>query len=531
MRKLRTTLNFAVISFVLMLGLSPVRAADDAIATNTAATNAPATTATAINAAAPEAQVSVAVPLALQLPSVFGDNMVLQQNQRVPVWGWSKPGTEVTVKFAGQVKHVRADSEGRWEVRLNLLKASSQPADLVVEAGETETFTNILVGEVWLCSGQSNMEKPIGKQPGQKPCFNSEQELAAADFPEIRLFKAHTALAAVPQKDVTKPSGWQGCNSNSLEAIKFSAAGYFFGREIHNQLKVPVGLVESSWGGTRIEPWTPPVGFKLVRPLADLAGPLSATNKLSNTTPMAIYNAMIAPLAHFAIRGVLWYQGESNCMGQQPDGAAYTDKMEALIRGWRKVWNEGDFPFYYVQIAPFKYFSGKKQYVFSSDALPELWEAQTHALRIPNTGMVVTTDLADDVGNIHPRNKQDVGKRLALIALNKTYGWKNIVCSGPMYKKIKIRGNQAVLSFNDIDGGLVSKDGQPPTWFTVAGADGKFVTAEAVITNGTVVVFSPDVAKPVAVRFAWSEIAQPNLFNQAGLPAVPFRTDQLNAEK
>ena len=515
-------LNCRIPRFVLVPGLALIlsfaaaRAADEAIATNSTT---------------PEAQTAVPPPPALQLPSVFGDNMVLQQKQPVPVWGWSKPGVAVTVKFAGQVRHARAGDDGRWEVRLSSLPASSQPADLVIEAGETRTLTNILVGEVWLCSGQSNMEKPIGKQPGQKPCFNYEQELAAADFPEIRLFKAHTALATAPEKDVAKPSGWRGCNSNSLEAIKFSAAGYFFGREIHNQLKVPVGLVESAWGGTRIEPWTPSLGFELVRSLAALAAPLSATNKPANTTPMAIYNAMIAPLTHFAIRGVLWYQGESNCMGPQPDGAIYTDKMEALIRSWRKIWGEGDFPFYYVQIAPFKYFSSKRQYAISADALPELWEAQTRALRIKNTGMIVTTDLADDVKDIHPRNKQDVGKRLALLALNKTYGRKNIVCSGPMFKKMKIQGHQAVLSFDDVDGGLVSKDDQPLTWFTVAGADGKFVPAEAVITNETIVVFSPDVAKPVAVRFAWSEVAQPNLFNQARLPAVPFRTDLFSTEK
>ncbi len=464
-------------------------------------------------------------PTALQLPSVFGDNMVLQQQQPVPIWGWSRPGTEVTVKFAGQVRHARAGADGRWETSLGLLPASSQPADLVIEAGETRTLTNILVGEVWLCSGQSNMEKPIGKQPGQRPCFNYEQELAAADFPEIRLFKAHTALSAVPEKDVTKASGWQLCNSNSLDAIKFSAAGYFFGREIHNRLKVPVGLVESTWGGTRIEPWTPPLGFELVHSLAGLATPLSATNKLVNTMPTVIYNAMIAPLVHFAMRGVLWYQGESNCMLPVSDGAIYTDKMEALISSWRQLWGEGDFPFYYVQIAPFKYFSGKKQYAASPGALPEFWEAQTRALRIKNTGMIVTTDLADDVKDIHPRDKQDVGKRLALVALNKTYGHKDLVCSGPSFKKMKIQDGQAVLFFHDADGGLVSKDGQPLTWFTIAGPDGKFVPADAAITNGTVVVSSPAVPQPVAVRFAWSEIAQPNLFNGAGWPAVPFRTD------
>jgi sialate O-acetylesterase len=498
----RLILKFFIITgLVLIPGFTTPRAAGEA-----ATTNSP-------------------FPPALQLPSVFGDNMILQQKQPVPVWGWSKPGTEVTVKFAGQAKHARAGKDGRWEVRLSSLPASRQPADLVIEAGENLTLTNILVGEVWLCSGQSNMEKPIGRQPGQRPCFNAEQELAAADFREIRLFKVHTALAAEPQKDVAQASGWQMCNSNSLEAIKFSAAGYFFGREIHNQLKVPVGLVESAWGGTRIEPWTPPAGFDQVPALKPLAESLSATNPLSNTAPMAIYNAMIAPLVHFAMRGVLWYQGESNCMGNQPDGAIYTDKMEALIRGWRQLWGEGDFPFYYVQIAPFKYFSGNKPYAVSPDALPELWEAQTRALRLPNTGMVVTTDLVDDLKDIHPRNKLEVGKRLALVALNKTYRHEDIACTGPMFQKMKIKDGQAVLSFDYTAGGLVSKDGQPLTWFTIAGADGKFVPAQAMITNRNVVVSSAAVAKPVAVRFAWSEIAQPNLFNGAGLPAVPFRTD------
>jgi sialate O-acetylesterase len=375
------------------------------------------------------------------------------------------------------------------------------------------------------------MEKPLGKQTGQKPCLNAEQELAASDFPEIRLFKVEKALAAVPQKDFKAASGWRLCNSNSLETIKFSAAGYFFGREIHNRLKVPVGLVESSWGGTRIEPWTPPAGFKTMRSLADLAASLSPTNKLSSTTRTVIYNAMIAPLVRFAMRGALWYQGESNCMGKESEGPIYADKMEALVRGWRQAWGEGEFPFFYVQIAPFKYFSGKTQRVPYADALPEFWEAQTRALRIKNTGMIVTTDLVDDLKDIHPRNKQDVGKRLALLALNKTYEQKDVVCSGPVFKKMKIKGNQAILSFNETAGGLVSQGGQPLTWFTVAGADGKFATAEAVITNGTVVVSSPEAAKPVAVRFAWSEVAQPNFYNQAGLPAVPFRTDRFSVGK
>jgi sialate O-acetylesterase len=471
-------------------------------------------------AGAPEAPMQ-----ALRLPAVFGDNMVLQQQQRVPVWGWSHPGTEVTVRFGRQVKHTRADGSGRWMVRLGSLQASGEPADLCVEAGTNGiVLTNILVGEVWLCSGQSNMEKPIGQQPGQRPVFNFEQELAASDFPQIRIFNVHTALAAAPENDLQQSSGWRLCNSNSLTGIKFSAAGYFFGREIYHRLNVPVGLVESSWGGTRIEPWTPAEGFKSVRGLADFAAPIPAAAKLKNTTPMAIYNAMIAPLAGFAMRGALWYQGESNCMGDHPDGAVYTDKMEALIHGWRQAWDEGDFPFYYVQIAPFKYYSGKIRRVPNADALPEIWEAQDRAQRIHHTGMVVITDLTDNLNDIHPRDKQDVGKRLAMLALAKTYGQKGIVWSGPTFRRMKIEGDQVVLAFDHAEG-LASKDGQPLTWFTIAGADGKFVSAQATITDDTVVVSAAGVPKPVAVRFAWSEVAQPDLVNGAGLPAAPFRTD------
>ncbi len=457
------------------------------------------------------------------LPHFFGDNMVLQQGQHVPVWGWAAPGEEVTVEFAGQSRSTTADKAGNWKVRLNPLAVSAAPADLIVAGANRIVLTNILVGEVWLCSGQSNMEKPIGAQRGQKPVFNYEQELATGDnFPQIRLFKVGIALAATPQKDAK--GEWNVCSSNSLETLKFSAAAYFFGREITRELHEPVGLIESSWGGTRIEPWTPPAGFKSVRGLADFAKPLG-TNRLRNTTPMAIYNAMIAPLATFAIRGALWYQGESNCMGDQPDGAIYTSKMEALIRGWRKAWDEGDFPFYYVQIAPFKYYSGRVRRVPYADALPEFWEAQTAALHIRKTGMVVITDLVDNLNDIHPRDKQDVGKRLALLALANTYGRTGTVCSGPIFKRMKVRGNEAVLYFDDVDGGLVSKDNKPLDWFTIAGADKKFVPAAAAIQGDTVVVSSPAVQKPVAVRFAWSEMAEPNFFNQAGLPATPFRTD------
>jgi sialate O-acetylesterase len=468
----------------------------------------------------------------LKLPAVFGDNMVLQQQQRVPVWGWSEPGAEVIVKFSGQIKTTHADASGKWVVRLARLKASADPQTLTIESGPTVSFTNVLVGEVWLCSGQSNMEKPIGEQPGQKPVFNYVAELAGSDYPQIRLFKIDRVLSASPLADLQTSSGWRSCNSNSLEGTKFSAAAYFFGREIHTNLDVPVGLVESSWGGTKIEPWTPPVGFEQVPSLAQLATPKIPLDKIPNTTPTVIYNAMIAPIAGFAIRGALWYQGESNCMGgtNDYDYRTYASKMIAMVDGWRAVWDEGDFPFYFVQIAPFKYYSGKIPRVPSPQTLPEFWTIQSHAARcLRNSGIVVTTDLVNDLDDIHPSDKQDVGHRLALLARNKTYG-QNIVSSGPTLWDMKIKGDRIVLTFNHDDGGLISKDGGPLTWFTIAGADGKFVPAEARIVGGTVEVFAQGIKDPAAVRFAWDETAQPNLVNGAGLPAEPFRTDLLHTD-
>jgi sialate O-acetylesterase len=457
---------------------------------------------------------------AITLPNIIGSNMVLQRGQPVPIWGWASPGEKVTVEFAGQKRTATTDATGRWEVRLKSLKASSAPADLTITGADKLTLTNILVGEVWLCSGQSNMEKPIGDQPGQKPTRNYREELSSGNqFPKIRFFKA--TKTALPQPTNNVKGSWSVCSSNSLGAVKLTAVGYFFGRDLHTNLNVPIGLIESSWGGTRIEPWTPPAGFQQNSKLAEFL--LPTTNKLSSS-PMALYNGMIAPLVPFAIRGALWYQGESNC-GDDNTHGLYADKMEALIRGWRTVWNQGNFSFYYVQLAPFHYYYDiPKPRVANPDALPIIWECQTDAQHIPNTGMAVITDLVENLKDIHPTQKLEVGQRLARIALAKNYG-KDTVYSGPTFKRLKIRGGKAVLSFDNLAGGLVAKDGQPLTWFTIAGADGKFVPAKAEISGKTVVVTSPEVAQPKAVRFAWHEAAQPNLFNQAGLPATPFRTD------
>ena len=464
------------------------------------------------------------VAAAVTLPQVIGSNMVLQRGQTVPVWGWAAPGEKVTVEFAGQKKSTKADAAGRWEVRLAKLTTSATPVAMTIAGSETRTLTNILVGEVWLCSGQSNMEKPIGLQSGQKPVPNFEQELATGDsYPNIRLYKAERVIAAEPAKDVK--GEWAVCSSNSLDAMKFSAAAFFFAREISKEMNVPVGLVESAWGGTRVEPWTPPVGFAAVPAVAELGKFSPGTNKLDNKMPGAIYNAMIAPLKPFAMRGALWYQGESNCMDAN-DGTSYADKFEALIKGWRKVWGQGDFAFYYVQLAPYNYFSHRdKPRANSPEELPAIWEAQSRCLRLPNTGMAVITDLVDDTRDIHPTNKQDVGKRLALLALNKTYGKKDMVCTGPVFKSMKVKGGEAVLTFDGGGSELHCRDGQELNSFTIASADGKFVPATARIEGETVVVSSAEVPRPKAVRFGWHELAQPNFFNEAGLPASPFRTD------
>jgi sialate O-acetylesterase len=457
----------------------------------------------------------------LKLPAIFSDNMVLQQQMTVPVWGWAAPDAEVSVKFAGQTKFARADADGKWLVKLGKLKASFTPQNLVVTAGETKTFTNVLVGEVWLGSGQSNMEKPVGKQPGQKPCLNAEAEIAAANYPNLRLFKIEKALSATPLANLGAHQGWLECSPATLDGTHFSAAAYFFGREIHTNLNVPVGLIESSWGGTRIEPWTPPVGFESVPSLAALAAPHITTNKIPNTTPTVLFNAMIAPVTGFALRGALWYQGESN-----RGDTNYDLKMTALVGGWRALWHEGNFPFYFVEIAPYKYTKNPADYDAGKNPLPSIWLQQTRAAHaIKKTGMVVTTDLVDDLNDIHPRDKASVGHRLALLALDETYD-KEVESKSPAFDEMKVKGNKAVLEFEHVAGGLVSKNNEPLTWFEIAGADGKFVPAEAKITGKkTIEVSAAGVDKPVAVRFAWHQLAQPNLFNGAGLPAAPFCTD------
>ncbi|MCD6049114.1 MAG: sialate O-acetylesterase [Verrucomicrobia bacterium] len=488
-----------------------------------------------------------------RLASIFGDNMVLQRDQKLPVWGWASPGEAVSVQLDSQsAVSTTADTAGKWRVELPAQKADGKARTLTVKANNTLTLKDVLVGEVWLCSGQSNMEWSVAASA------NPQEEIAAANYPTIRHIKVPLKPASVPQDEFK--ASWQVCSPQT--AGSFTAAGYFMARKLQKELGVPIGLINSSWGGTRIEPWTPVSGFadvpavkdihnQVVKTLPDsplyqqkLKQHLEAVDKWSVTarealaanrpvpvtpvfppdfapltnhqSPTTLFNAMINPFVGFPIRGAIWYQGESN----HGEGMLYTEKMKALIQGWRKIWGIGEFPFLYVQIAPYKY--GAED----PNVLATFWEAQSAAQAIPNTGMVVTTDIAN-LNDIHPKNKQDVGLRLALLALKNTYGKSDVVANGPKFKSIKPEGDKLRVTFENTAGGLKSRDQKPLTWFEIIGPETDFTKADAVIEGDSVVLSSPNVKNPVAMRFAWHKDAEPNLANGAGLPAETFRAGEV----
>jgi sialate O-acetylesterase len=470
---------------------------------------------------------------AWMVPHVFGDHMVLQAGMPVPVWGWAQPGEKITVTFTGQIKTaVAAAEDGRWEVRLDVMQPNTVPAQLTIAGAQTVKFSDVLVGEVWLCSGQSNMQKPVGTWRGQPtPTINYKDELAAANYPLIRLMNAEISNAATPQNDLDvavhpkqdyPPDGWVPCTPASLDEVKFSAVGYFFARKLFQELNVPIGMIEATAGGTHIEAWTPAEGFASDPALAEFATAARTPKvRFHGTTITTLFNGMIHPLIPLALRGILWYQGESNLL--ERDGAIYANKQKALIESWRSAWGR-ELPFYFVQLPPLSYSAR-----FKADPLPMaepmFWEAQAEALTLPATGMAATIDVGD-MKNMHPPRKKEVGERLALWALAKDYG-KKLECSGPMYKpkSIELEGYKAVLHFTHVDGGLESKDGKPLSWFTAAGKDGNYFPANADISGDAIVITSSQVPDPKVVRFAWDETATPNFYNKAGLPAVPFRTD------
>jgi len=620
----------------------------------------------------------------ISLPKIFGDNMVLQRNKLIPVWGWADANEKITVQFNKKSKSTVADEDGKWLVKLDMEKAGG-PYLLVISGKNTIKFSNVLVGEVWICSGQSNMEMPI---EGWGKINNYEQEIANAKYPDIRHIKIPNEVSPSPKNDI--PSGeWQICSPQTVG--DFTAAGYFFARELYKQMKVPVGLINTSWGGTMVETWTSRKAFEqsdefknmiatmpsdfdslfearknaLLKKIESLqvteankdiavtwreanideskwmhmnlpglweqkgldgvdgivwfrktfivsaedagkvatlelamiddndityangvnvgstdsyntkrkytipTGVLKEGNNViairaedtgggggvygepgdmkitidnkpgllagdwlyniesitqnvavdPNSYPTLLFNAMVNPLIPYAMRGVIWYQGETNA------GRAYQYRkaFPLMITDWRKHWGAGNFPFYFVQLASFNAANGNSK---NGSTWAELREAQTLALSLPNTGMAVTTDIGNAT-DIHPKNKQDVGKRLAAIALRDVYG-KNIVSNGPMYQSMKITGNVITLSFKNIGGGLTAKDKKGILLgFEIAGEDKIFYPAKAFIKGHTVVVSCSTVPHPQAVRYAWADDAgDDNLFNKEGFPSAPFRTDK-----
>ncbi len=620
----------------------------------------------------------------VSLPNFFGDNMVLQRDKPIPVWGWASPKEKIIVQFDNQTKTTKADRSGKWMIKLDSESAGG-PYVLTIKGKNTISFINVMLGEVWICSGQSNMEMPI---EGWGKVNNYEKEIAAANYPMIRHIKIPNTVSSTPQDNIPK-ADWKICSPET--AGDFTATGYFFARDLYNKLKVPIGLINSSWGGTMVETWISRQAFensdefkemiaampllnldsmakikkeeslkriealqgsmdnidvttwnkpgtndnawpimqlpnlwetqqlgdvdgvvwfrKTVNLSADDAGKAAtlelamiddndetwvngtktgSTNgynvkrsytvapgvlkagqnliavrvddtggyggiygdssdmKLTignhaiplygewhfkvekitggsasigpNSYPTLLFNAMINPLIPYAFRGVIWYQGETNA------GRAYQYRkaFPLMITDWRKRWNNGDFPFYFVQLASFNAANGNSN---NGSTWAELREAQAKILSLPNTGMAVITDIGDS-SNIHPKDKQDVGKRLAAIALHNVYA-ENIVYNGPVYSSMKTEGNKAIISFTDIGSGLVVHDKYGYVkGFEIAGADKKFHYAKAYISGNTVVVYNDDVYTPVSVRYGWADDnLEDNLFNVEGFPAAPFRTD------
>ena len=473
----------------------------------------------------------------VRLPALFSDHMLLQGGVPVHVWGKADPGEEVSIRFQAQNISTTTDARGRWEAFLSPLDPGGA-SELHVQGKNAVTIRDVLVGDVWIASGQSNMVWSVQRSD------HAEKEIAAATYPQIRLFKVALKVSPTPLDDVT--GTWVVCSPETVG--DFSGVGYFFARHLNRQLKKPIGVIQSAWGGTPAESWTSgpalaadpalisvfadwaklmsdyPVAYaryqQQVQALeakgaaAGVRKPNPPIGQNHQWSPAGLYNAMIAPLTPYAIKGAIWYQGENNASKRR--SYVYRRLFQAMIQDWRTAWGQGDFPFLFVQLANYARTGANSEW-------PELREAQAMALNLKNTGMAVTIDVgnADD---IHPTNKQDVGLRLALAARAIAYGEK-LVYSGPMFRQATREGSSLRVWFDHTGGGLTAKGGQLKG-FTVAGADGKFVSAAAVIQKSAVRVSSPQVSEPVAVRYAWADSPDCNLYNAEGLPASPFRSDE-----
>ncbi|MDP6359010.1 MAG: sialate O-acetylesterase [Planctomycetota bacterium] len=485
----------------------------------------------------------------VSLPVVIDSNMVLQRGIEAPIWGWADAGEEITVSFAGQEKTAATDNTGSWKIKLDPLEASSEGRALTVKGKNEIKLENVLVGEVWICSGQSNMEWSVSRS------LPKSRTLAAKENknPNLRLFRVPAHIrAGSPLSDTV--GTWTNC-TNHNDINNFSGVGFYFGRKLQHDLKVPIGLLDTSWGGTPIEAWISAEGYEMIKqPLpkpneAQQKALVESFKKLVDSVEQwqvkarvaaaqgrviplpshgnvnfgnsanGIYNAMVAPLAPYGVRGAIWYQGEANRGRPFPD---YFNKLKALIGGWRKVFEAGDFPFYIVQIAPFDYNRGNRK----RDDTPlckNVWAAEFKAAEeIPNCGVVPIHDtIQGNLRNIHPADKQTVGERLASLALKDAYE-KDVPWTGPLFKSATQDGKQIVITFEHIDKGLGTSDGKAPSWFEIAGANKEFVAADAAIEGATVVIKAEAVLNPKLVRMGWSEVAIPNLRDKNGWPVRQF---------
>lgn len=482
------------------------------------------------------------------LPNVFTDHMVLQRGQENRVWGWDAPGTQVTVTLGDQKKTATANPEGRWEIQLSPLEAGG-PHQLSVKGSSEVNIQDILVGEVWVCSGQSNMAWNVNS------ANDPDLERLTANYPQIRLLTVPNRDSQVHEKNFS--GAWQVCSPDTVN--DFSAVGYFFGRQLHQTLNVPIGLIDNAWGGSAAEAWCSRKALEESGKFQDLLAkwdnlaksynheaamkqyevavekwktdsaqakadgkpepnrPQPPRDPLAgNHRPANLYGGCLHPIIGYGIRGAIWYQGESNA------GRAYQyrDLFPLMITNWRQDWNQGDFPFYWVSLADFR----REVPSPAESSWAELREAQTMTLSLPNSGEAIITDLGE-ADDIHPRNKQDVAKRLARLALKNEYGF-DIVAQSPRYVSHKVSGNKVVLTFDTFGSQLDTFDVREPIGFTIAGEDRVFVPADAKVVGGNQIeVSSPNVQAPVAVRYAWADNPVCNVQNTLAMPLTPFRTD------
>lgn len=481
----------------------------------------------------------------VKMPALFGDHMVLQQGQPIPIWGWADPDEQVRVTLGGDVRTVTADADGRWKVLLGKLSAGG-PHKLEIQGNNALTLNDVLIGEVWVCSGQSNMQWDVSRSN------DSDLEIASAKYPNIRLITVPQVGTQEPQDDFK--GKWELCSPETVPS--FSAVGYFFGRQLYQTLDVPIGLIDNSWGGSSAEAWVRRdlleadaqynplmerwektestydhdkavanfkeklAAWKTKKEAGEKVGrqPRAPRNPLTDQhRPGNLYNGVLKPVIGYGIRGAIWYQGESNA------GRAYQYRnlFPLMIQNWRDEWGQGDFPFYWVQLADFR----NEVPGPADSAWAELREAQTMTMsKLPNTGEAVILNLGES-SDIHPKNKQDVAKRLARWALAHDYGM-DIVYRSPIYKSMETDGNKIVLTFDHVGGGLDTFDVPKLIGFTIAGEDQKFVPATAkIIGKNQIEVTSDQIEAPAAVRYAWADNPVCNVQNLEGLPLTPFRTD------